>query len=443
MSSVLFSCVSGADPVNKKKDGPMLHIIRKYRPHAVYIFETQENANCQKKDGRYSKAIEKFNKDYNCDIEYKFIETGITDPSDYDVSYNLFLEKMDMIVHDNPNDVVLLNLSSGTPQMQTSMCLLAVNTKYKNTRGIQVSSPEHGPNKTGMSFDKDYDVDVELEFNEDNNKERMDDDRYKEPPIESVKNTIAKGQIHSFISSYNYRAAKFIAKEYDLGSDVKALIGHLENRQNFNKNAENILNAHIDFVFYPIEAGECRKLTEAYLVLLNLQKINDFTDFVLRLNPVIVRLQKDLLKEKAGFDCDSVYDYKQKKVTAELLKRKDPGLFQYLNKKFQDDDNHDYNNSDWNMKMLTYIIEYIFKGKNEFKQYIEFLNKCVKLNQWRNTAAHSIYVVSEVEIEACDLSSQEILEKLKELLKFTFPRKCKDKIFTIYDDINKLILDRI
>ena len=39
---VLFSNVGFTDPINDNHDGPLLHIVRKYRPKKIYLFITDE-----------------------------------------------------------------------------------------------------------------------------------------------------------------------------------------------------------------------------------------------------------------------------------------------------------------------------------------------------------------------------------------------------------------
>ena len=52
VKQVLFSCVGTSDPIRGEHDGPMLHIVRNYRPEAVWLFLTPEMAQLSAADGR-------------------------------------------------------------------------------------------------------------------------------------------------------------------------------------------------------------------------------------------------------------------------------------------------------------------------------------------------------------------------------------------------------
>lgn len=54
---ILFSPVGNTDPIRYNKDGSMLHICRVYKPDVVYLYLSQEMAENQKKDGRYTTAL--------------------------------------------------------------------------------------------------------------------------------------------------------------------------------------------------------------------------------------------------------------------------------------------------------------------------------------------------------------------------------------------------
>ena len=56
--SVLFSPIGTADPLTQLGDGPMLHIVRHYRPERVVLFLSPKMAQLQEQDQRYTKAIE-------------------------------------------------------------------------------------------------------------------------------------------------------------------------------------------------------------------------------------------------------------------------------------------------------------------------------------------------------------------------------------------------
>ena len=54
---VLLTCVGASDPVRGCHDGGMLHIMRHYRPYAVYLYISPEMKAEEERDNRYEKAF--------------------------------------------------------------------------------------------------------------------------------------------------------------------------------------------------------------------------------------------------------------------------------------------------------------------------------------------------------------------------------------------------
>ncbi len=56
MKQILFSCVGTTDPVRGEHDGPILHILRHYRPESVLLFLTPEIRELAETDDRFGKT---------------------------------------------------------------------------------------------------------------------------------------------------------------------------------------------------------------------------------------------------------------------------------------------------------------------------------------------------------------------------------------------------
>lgn len=137
MNKVLFSPVGMTDPVRCNRDGPLLHIIRHYRPDKVYLFFTSETEELEKTDGRYCKSIKKAG--FDCRVETIFSSIG--DPSDFDAFMKAFPETLKGIAEENPGTQLLVNISSGTSQMISALCLEIASNRY-DLLPIQVKTPE-------------------------------------------------------------------------------------------------------------------------------------------------------------------------------------------------------------------------------------------------------------------------------------------------------------
>ena len=167
MKQILFSCAGTSDPVRGEHDGPMLHILRHYRPTAVYLFLTAEIEQYADADGRFEMTrawICKHWDGYSPDFHY--IRSGIRQAHDLDALDQPLHAAVDALIRENPDAEILFNLSSGTPQMQIILSQLAMDMRYRG-RGVQVSNFEDSSGKAQRSNDKEYDVELELECDED------------------------------------------------------------------------------------------------------------------------------------------------------------------------------------------------------------------------------------------------------------------------------------
>ena len=59
---VLFTPVGGSDPIKRMLDGPMLHCCRMYKPDVVYIYFTKKMLEYERRDERYTWALEQLGK---------------------------------------------------------------------------------------------------------------------------------------------------------------------------------------------------------------------------------------------------------------------------------------------------------------------------------------------------------------------------------------------
>lgn len=75
----------------------------------------------------------------------------------------------EQVVRENPQAQILINLSSGTPQMKMILAQLALNNRYndRDIVGVQVRNPDKRSGDSDRTNKKNYSVEEELELNED------------------------------------------------------------------------------------------------------------------------------------------------------------------------------------------------------------------------------------------------------------------------------------
>ncbi|NLP31251.1 MAG: hypothetical protein GX363_09010 [Clostridiales bacterium] len=445
-SRVLFTCVGSTDPVRSLRDGAMLHIIRHYRPEKVYIVLSKEMKQLNEVDHRFDIALDKFSKDFNLRLEKEYIDSDIEDVSDFDAFGGLFNDQMKSIRDENPNAEILLNLSSGTPQMKVSMCLLAQEPKFGRVRAVQVKTPEESSNKSLANTHKTYSAYEEIELNEDN--EDGAPNRCTEPQLMQVRKALILKQIAALINSYHYEQARLLITDYygmDADNKVLKIIDHLISRQKLKKD-RGIGKLGIDFNFYPVEEEPFCGLIDYYMMLNNLRKIGRMSEFMLRLNPYIIRLQEEFLARIFGFDLTRITYTRasdEDKLSREKLEAANHELLDYLDRFYRGGLK---DNTNISMNLLNGMLKY-FDNQNgqKYRKYIDFFELCEGANKYlRNKVAHTLSEISEAEInQYAKMSSDRILKEIQKSISFIYKGTLPPNAFTIYDDLNRIIIDSI
>lgn len=281
--SVLYSCVGTTDPIRKFRDGGLLHIVRHYKPEKIYLYISDELMQNEIERQWYTIPIKALHP--SCEIHV--IDSGVTDVHNVD-SLHSMVDYFYNILEDNPGEDILINVTSGTPQMQLIMALLVVENP--NVKGIQVDTPSKGANFSDHERAGDSILEL-VELNEDN--ELTAPNRCHEPALGFVKKKSISRQIEALIDNYNYEAAFSLYKQNrHLFDDlVGKLLEHayLRERFNYDEACEKIhrinrLNLRNDY------KGDLGKLWE-YLLIMNLRvQQENYQDFFVRMTPFLYEL---------------------------------------------------------------------------------------------------------------------------------------------------------
>lgn len=440
--TILFSCLGSTDPVRGEHDGAMLHIARHYKPERIVWYMTQEMRLIGEKDNRYALSIEYLKKQcpgYAPEILppcYGELE----DASDFDAFYDVFEEKLRSLSREYPDAEILVNLSSGTPQMKTTLALLSSTLQFP-IRAIQVKNFEKRSGTTERTNSTTYDLEYELELNEDAQPDAPN--RCSEPKLMLIQRDKQRAQIKSLLQRYDYEALLSMGKTLPEGS--QALIRHLAYRSAYNlraaiSEAENI--SGIDL--FPANASnaptyrEYRELSEYILLLKLMQRTQRYTDLLIRLNPLVIRLQRSWLsKNGVEFSKMGYIDSQGREwMDPKKIRQLDPALADWLDEKYKN-----FRSSMLNIIFCNYMIEWI--GKSGTETGVLF-RKLEQLNHERNESAHSLSNVTEEEIQRImGCSSGQLIKRLTALLAEIYPEHCREELFSIYDTANRRILETL
>jgi len=202
---ILFSPLGMTDPIRGFRDGAMLHICRVYQPEKVYLYMTQEICNFDALDNRYEITLQKLARSLGITIATRKIKREkIDNPQAFDSFFEEFNNNILHILAQNPDYSLLINLSSGTPQMKSALQILCALSD-RPYLPLQVTSPEKKSNLEAP-VRAEYDIEAEWELNLDNSPAAF----VNRCIVVTQKNYLAILQtevIKKHILSYDYSAA--------------------------------------------------------------------------------------------------------------------------------------------------------------------------------------------------------------------------------------------
>ena len=195
---ILYTPVGDTDPIRGCYDGAMLHIVRHYNPDVAILVLSKDMEKKEKSNNRFSKAL----KHVKADLDIRFVYTGLEEVHRID-KLQPFVDHFYETISEYSDAEILLNLSSGTPQMKLIMSYLSV--EHDAVRGIQVDSPQRGSNRSEPAVNDDEDIEVVIENNFDDQEDS--ENRCHEPQMGYIKRNNIKQSLHTLISSYKYKEA--------------------------------------------------------------------------------------------------------------------------------------------------------------------------------------------------------------------------------------------
>ena len=441
MYSILYSCFGTTDPVRGERDGGLMHIMRFYRPEVVYVFLTKEMAAMNREDQRVEKMVNHIRQTWDRYApEVVCMETDIEDPSDMDGLMEPMHQLFQRALAENPGCEVLLNLSSGTPQMQIILAQLALDTRYP-TRGIQVKNPERASGKTARTNVKHYPIAESLELNED--EEPGAPNRCCEPKLMAIRREAVRHQLSGLLSQRNYAAIAQMGA--DLPAPIPQLARHLDYRSQFQLQKAMDEAAHLKgYALHAKPDGlpyAKYELIEYFAILKSLVCLKRYTDFMLRLNPFLVRLQMVLLENTLSSRGDTIQSLMQRangrmKIDPEQIAKKYPDLLAAIEKALHGS----LEKRDVSIRILNLVLNYFQIDEAT----IAVLENCERANQeLRNSAAHDLFLVTSAQIyDSCSATPEQLLQRLENILVDALSRyqdKNIKKRLNIYEHCDQII----
>lgn len=429
------------DPIRDGFDGAFIHILRYYKPQKAYLFLTKEIAEYDDQDDRYKIAANKISAllGFTCEI-VKLYHREIDNPQEFEIFYEPFEIAINNMHKENPTSKILVNVSSGTPQMKNA-CNMICALSYLSLLPIQVFSP----NEKGNANVAVYDLEKEWSNLIDNDCSLEPKNRNKEIKTENFRAMLSREIIIKHINAFDYNAAKVVAEgiEYFISKGAIDLInvGRLRLSLSFSKLDSYMAGQKITGIL-PVKTSGIREIFECILSLKIKIEKNELTDFVRGITPVIDDLFEEYLNGKCKINvkrdfCEErgYYNDKVYKITKEKLERKG------IAGNFEEYYGGEYRESALSASNLFPLLR-IYSKDNGITEIAGILREFA--SKIRNRAAHEIVGISDEQLKKDGIPScKEILRLIQKLFSATYNQYSDKMLWNSYEDLNKRIIEKI
>ncbi|MEE1126535.1 MAG: hypothetical protein U0L18_11505 [Acutalibacteraceae bacterium] len=443
---ILYSAVSGTDPISKNRDGSLLHICRKYKPDKVVLLLSSEICEIHKHDNRYEEALKRLGEEIHHDFEIVPItKPNLIDVHEIGTVYPIIKENINDITKGmSESDILLVNISSGTPAMKYTQQFIATIGKYK-ILPISVASPE--PNKIKNHDKKQeppYDLNEIWKNNKDNNA-----DEYKDRCIENTDMAMLsdfyKITLTEFVNNYNYSAALTLINSMPMLSTpeiTEAIEGaHARLQLQIADATSKFANTGFKFPY-----TDDKKEVFEYALSLGIKlKKNEIADFVRAVTPVMTDLYIRTLKKLFNFDISRYTDRTLMRWDDHKLTR-DPYILSILNGCF----NNNFNTHGFvaNIHLSNLLLELEDDGRaicpnnSEKAKAVDAIKRIGEFeSKIRNQTAHTMVSMTSSTVKReTNYTPEQIYNDIKTVMEYNDIGKDE---WDSYDKMNKVIIDII
>jgi len=443
---VLFSPLGRSDPARGNYDGGFIHILRYKKPQKAYIYMTKEIFDYAEHDDeiyendRYRIFANRVCPD--CQIIDVSPEDKVTDPHIFGAFYSSFETILSTIHDKNPDALIYVNISSGTPAMKSALQLLCVVASNLPLYAIQVPSPE-GKGSDSKPVSLDYDIE-----NEWNN--LIDNDNSLNPQNRCIMSKDTHDEIELFarinarklIQNYDYNAAcdvLIIVQPEDPAATILLLAAKVRLALKQKEAAEYAKKA--GYPLLPIKTGGVCEIFEYILYLQIKVERGEITEFARGVSPVLTNLFISYLKNIYSIDINNSCTISKdniRKLTEQKLK--DTGFWNIYDQYYD----HKFQSQFLSFGTMIPLLQELCT-KNNRQSDLAAINKLRNFEKdVRNKVSHQIIGITEDQLkEDYNYSSKDILDLLREFFCKTFKTYQSAAEWDSYEKMNDELIKRL
>ena len=411
---ILISAVGDTDPIRNFHDGPLLHIVRVYRPEKIVLVHSERSLT---KHDKLVKALKSI-KDYSPEI----IQDGGVLPdaqvSIFDKMYDTVSSIVKKYISD---DEIILNISSATPQIISAM--FAVNRISDfNVTAVQVVTPQHKSNE-GLRHDNQEDIDTLIETNLDNQSDY--ENRTLEDTGMKFSLDLTKRNLKALIDNYDYQGALELLRALKLPKKQESFSNIKELRKKLTEISDTIkIQGMPDkIVKAKLLSNQAKSALNSYLNIDRNHKQGNIAEVLIRVKSLVEFILEDYLNNHFL----DVITYKEDgKPFLNALK------YPEILKKFQENAkkrDQEYHSGYLSLHGYIGILKF-FEPNHDLLKHIYDIQE---INQVRNQVAHSLQAFDRenlTKVSSAVFASKQILLDSFDI---------DNHWFSFYEDLNQEI----
>lgn len=411
---ILISAVGDTDPIRNFHDGPLLHIVRVYRPEKIVLVHSERSLT---KHDKLVKALKSI-KDYSPEI----IQDGGVLPDAKVAIFDEMYDTVSSIVKKYiSDDEIILNISSATPQIISAM--FAVNRISDfNVTAVQVVTPQHKSNE-GLRHDNQEDIDTLIETNLDNQSDY--ENRTLEDTGMKFSLDLTKRNLKALIDNYDYQGALELLRALKLPKKQESFSNIKELRKKLTEISDTIkIQGMPDkIVKSKLLSNQAKSALNSYLNIDRNHKQGNIAEVLIRVKSLVEFILENYLNNHFL----DVITYKEDGKPF-LNASKYPEIL----KKFQEDAKmrgQEYHSGYLSLPAYIGILKF-FEPNHDLLKHIY---KIQEINQVRNQVAHSLQAFDRKNLKK--VSSAVFASKQILLASFDIDNHW----FSFYEDLNQEI----
>ena len=395
--NILITFVGGSDPTRNDYDGPILQIVRHYKPDEIVLLYSESFYDDENRRDIVKKHLNHMSRALEFDLKIaEYVVRSQRKINDYDIIEDIY-KLLNEITPNYENGKFLINITSGTPQLTAGILIYAkFNINSQDLKLLQVSTPTKTQNLSTPKLEDD--PNNNLDYLEETEK------RVAEVQFDLFFAAINKNVLLELIQTYQYDKVQSLLKMINYKNPkIDEQLKLAQNYINLNNEiVQNHYNAtHLDlYSYYFIR----------YFNVINIKfELEDYRNFFIMSSVLIFELTFKNIKPhfknlKRNPHSGMIYDESDPRISLYQRELNDYMRRSTLDKKIKD--------------LTLKLTKEITPIRNDYAH-----NFIVKFNKSRKQV-------------------KQILNKLQNLLKLSI-NGIKESDFKIIEDINNKIIEEL